>query len=372
MPPDVPSESSRALTAAGYRPSAAERAGGRPRDVDWRPAESVLDEDGWVWATARRHGRLIVGLGLMLAVLTVGYGLSRPREYQAYASFTPRTTDIPKGGLGGLAAQFGVNVGGEPAQSPDFYGDLLVSRPVLGRLVGVPLSRVGGGQPLPPAVLEEELEPDGDTPAERREDAVRQLRRRVIIAKNQKTSVVTVAVRTRSPELSAAVAGRLLDLVNEFNQRTRQQKATDEQQFADERQRALRAELSRAEEELAAFRSSNRGFENSPELELREQRLERQLQTRQQVFTTVVQLYEQSRLDAVRDVPVISVIERPEIPVRPESRRLALKAAVALLLGGLLGFGVGFVRDVRDVRRGRPVGAETAGARVPRPLESAM
>jgi uncharacterized protein involved in exopolysaccharide biosynthesis len=367
---DVPSDSSRTLTAAGYGPRSSERVGGRPRDLDRPAAESVLDEEGWVWATARRHGRTIVALGVVLAVLTVGYGLTRPREYQAYASFTPRTTDIPKGGLGGLAAQFGVNVGGEPAQSPDFYGDLLVSRPVLGSLVGVPLNRVGGGAPLPPSVLEEELKPDGDTPAERREDAVRQLRKRVIVAKNQKTSVVTVAIRTRSPELSAAVAGRLLDLVNEFNQRTRQQKASDEQQFAEERQRALRAELGRAEDELAAFRAANRGFENSPELELREQRLERQLQTRQQVFTTVVQLYEQSRLDAVRDVPVISVIERPELPVRPESRRLALKAAVALLLGGLLGFAIGFVRDVR---RGRPAGADAAsGARLPHPLQSAV
>jgi len=77
---------------------------------------------------------------------------------------------------------------------------------------------------------------------------------------------------------------------------------------------------------------------------------------RQQVYTSLVQSYEQARIDEVRNAPVITVVEEAEEPVRPDSRRLPLKAALGVVLGGMLGAFVAFGREY--VRRQREEDAE--------------
>ena len=122
-----------------------------------------------------------------------------------------------------------------------------------------------------------------------------------------------VQITTRSPALSMGIATRLLVLIDRFNQQARQRKALDEERFTQDRLRELRAELNRAEDALTDFRSRNR-IREAPELQREEERLDRDVTMRQQVFTNIAQLYEQVRLDAVRDVPVITVVEPPATP----------------------------------------------------------
>jgi uncharacterized protein involved in exopolysaccharide biosynthesis len=128
------------------------------------------------------------------------------------------------------------------------------------------------------------------------------------------------------------MASLVLELVDRFNQGIRQQKATDEQRFTEQRLRDLRAELSRAEDALAAFTARNR-IRDSPDLALEEQRLSRNVTMRQTVYTNLSQVYEQARLNAARDVPVITIVERPEPAARPDTRGVVLKGALAILFG---------------------------------------
>jgi uncharacterized protein involved in exopolysaccharide biosynthesis len=44
-------------------------------------------------------------------------------------------------------------------------------------------------------------------------------------------------------------------------------------------------------------------------------------------------------------VPVITVVERPALPARPDSRRVALKGVLALLLGGLAALALAVARE---------------------------
>jgi hypothetical protein len=59
--------------------------------------------------------------------------------------------------------------------------------------------------------------------------------------------------------------------------------------------------------------------------------------------------FEQSRLEEIRDTPVITVIEPPIVPVFPDRRGLARKALLGLVLGGGL---VGMMALLQAV--GRP------------------
>jgi uncharacterized protein involved in exopolysaccharide biosynthesis len=79
--------------------------------------------------------------------------------------------------------------------------------------------------------------------------------------------------------------------------------------------------------------------------------LERDISLRQQVYTTLVQSFEQARIAEVRDTPVITVLQPPFLPAR-DPRGLVLMAAVGLALGGMAGLVLAFV--VEAVRRPAP------------------
>jgi uncharacterized protein involved in exopolysaccharide biosynthesis len=147
------------------------------------------------------------------------------------------------------------------------------------------------------------------------------------------------------------VAGRVVALINEFNLERRQSQAAAEREFTFRRLEEVRGDLRQAENRFEAFLERNRGFD-SPSLLFEQDRLRRAVSLQQQLFTTLAQAYEQAKIDEVRDTPVITVIEAPETPIRPEPRGTVRKVVLAALGGTLLGlalaFGLDFTRRVED------------------------
>jgi len=237
--------------------------------------------------------------------------------------------------LGGLAAQFGVNMNtGDPSQSPDFYADLLLSRPIVKQVVETSYSTTDGGQRRQ-GTLVEFLDVGGSTPARRVEAAIKKLRGRVAVSKNLKTGVITLRVTTESPDLSRQVAQTFLDRVNSFNLASKRQRGVADQEFAQERMDSLMVELNRSEDRLAEFERRNRQWQDSPTLALDHDRLSRAVSIHQQIVVSFSQLYEQTRIEATRGTPVITVVETPEAPPLPDARMLVLKTLLALVLGGV-------------------------------------
>jgi len=93
---------------------------------------------------------------------------------------------------------------------------------------------------------------------------------------------------------------------------TRQSQAAAERGFTEERMAEAQEELRAAENELQRFLQNNRQFQNSPELVFQHDRLQRRVAMRQQVYTSLVQSYEQARIDEVPNTPVITVVEYAE------------------------------------------------------------
>jgi uncharacterized protein involved in exopolysaccharide biosynthesis len=291
---------------------------------------------------ALRHRYLLLGLPLLLAVLFAGWAFSQQRSYQASASFIPHS---PEGrtapvGAAAIARQFGINVGlGERAtQSPQFYADVLRSREVLRRTVEteyVPARPAEGGNQAAATLMEiYEVKPEGRIPAWRM--AVEKLQERLTVSVRRETGIVDVAVSDTDPVLAEQIVARLLEILNEFNLATRQQQAADEGRFVSERMDRAQQELAGAEEQLKRFLQSNRQFEASPELRFEYDRLQRQLAIRQDIFTSLAQSREQSRIDAARDVPVIALIARPDGSAEPQPRGTVIRGILGFLLGLIL------------------------------------
>jgi len=311
------------------------------RETD-RPAEGAA-----VVGMARlvlRHGRLIFGLPVVLTLVMAAVGLLLPRTYTAWGSIKPQASDNGLGRLAGLAAQFGVSAPlGQSSESPDFYADLLTSRTIL-RLAVETRYHLDAAD----SVGEDLVSLYHITAKDRRlavEKAAERLSRNVGATADAKTSVVEFSVRTRWKQVSLEVAQRLLELVNQFNLETRQTQAQQERRFVEGRLAQQQVELRKAEDQLAEWLRNNRTYRDSPGLNLEHERLQRDLSERQKVFNTLTENFERASLDEVRSTPIITVIERPALPVRPDSRKLALKCALTLLLGVGLAIGIALMLE---------------------------
>jgi uncharacterized protein involved in exopolysaccharide biosynthesis len=179
----------------------------------------------------------------------------------------------------------------------------------------------------------------------RRDAAIRKLEDDIDATTVQKTGVVDLAVTVRQPGLAVQINQRLLDLINQFNLRTRQSQAAQERRFTERRLAEVRQDLRGAEDRLQQFLQRNRDIRNSPDLTFQADRLQREVAMQQQVFTTLAQAYEQAKIEEVRDTPVITVVERPELPVRPDRRGLIGKGILGLLLGLVIGTAWAFAKS---------------------------
>lgn len=313
-----------------------------------------------------RYRRVVAGLAAAAALLVVAVALVLPRTYTAQSSFLPQTTEGDLSRLAGLAAQFGFSVsasrGGEV---PQFYVDLLRSRELLEATVQGPYdaSIVGSGRRTDAS--EEGADPGGQAGVslvhyygfddhsrdEAVDRAVERLREDLRTRTRAETGLVELAVTTRSPELSYQVASRMLELVSAFNLERRQSQAAAERVFIQERLGETEGELHAAENSLKAFLQQNRRYENSPDLRFEFERLQRRVDLRQRVYSSLAESLEQARIEEVRNTPVLTLVDAPRVPPRPDRRWLALKGTIGLLLGGMVGVFWAFGREFLTAAR---------------------
>jgi uncharacterized protein involved in exopolysaccharide biosynthesis len=274
-----------------------------------------------------RRRRLMIALPIVFALAGVTAALLTPRKYTASASFMPQSNE-GSGGAGGAAAlarQYGLNLGSErPGYSPQFYANLILSRGILRRVVETKYPGAG------PAGRGQSLIEMYEAPVWY--EAIDKLKKNVGVAVGKETDVVDVRVSTVDPRVSEQVLAQILELLNEFNLAVRRQKAVEEVRFTQARLDEFSDSLNAAESALKTFLDRNRQVQN-PQLQFELQRLERQVGMRQEVYTSLSQSLEQQRIEAARDMPVLTIIDHPEGSARKASRGTARNGILGLVLG---------------------------------------
>ena len=299
-----------------------------------------------------RHRKTVWAIGLSVAIIAGCIALVAPRTWSTKASFIPQIRgEAGQSGLASLAGQFGVNIPtGEAGRSPEFYSAVISSQAVLDAVAvdtysvadTVGLLQRGHVEGTIADILRID-EGAARLDNELAKDWLREVA--LTVTTDIETGLVEVEVTTKWPELSEQIAGRTLELVNEFNLKTRQAEAKAERRFVQSRVENARRELREAEGQLQVFLRNNRAFQASPELMFDHDRLQRNVALKQQVYSSLVQSYEQARISEVRNTPVIRVIERPQPPPLPNPRRTLRKIVVGLLLGSTFGVFVAIVQE---------------------------
>jgi uncharacterized protein involved in exopolysaccharide biosynthesis len=296
-------------------------------------------------AALRRHISLLIAVPLIVAAAAGGLSLLRARTFTARAAFIASeaaSTSSSLGALSSVASQLGIPALSAVASSTasgsaQFYGDLLTSNAILDAVVKTKYDAhdVGqfDGKPFA-GTLVDYYDVSASSPTDALLDVMKRVGKSMVtVSVDRPTGIVRVTVKTKNRLLSALVARRLLDLVNDFNLRRRQTQASAEREFDARRTRAALDSLRAAEAALADFRENNIDFSRSPKLGTREAELQRRISLAQQIYTTVAQRYELANIEAVRNTPVVTVLDNPEGLVQAQPRYTILIAIGAFVAG---------------------------------------
>jgi uncharacterized protein involved in exopolysaccharide biosynthesis len=308
---------------------------------------------------ARRWPWLLI-IPVAAAGIGAGGALVWPKTWTATTSFVPEqalgSNNIGiLGAIGGLGSLLG-EAGGASAlaklkegPSTEFFADVLTSTELLTTTLQTPFP-----DPAEPGVkrpLLELIDVSGPTPERRFGNGLRKFKRRVVVLISRKSSIVNLSVTLRDPALSAAVANRMLELLNRFNLERRQRASTEQRRFAELRLGTAKAELDSTETAKQAFLDSNRNYYESPRLLAQFDQLDRAVRVKEGILIGLTKTFEESRVAEVRDTPLLTVVDMATPPDRPLQRPLlwsglALGAGVVLGLVGVIFAALGDRRTV--------------------------
>jgi uncharacterized protein involved in exopolysaccharide biosynthesis len=175
------------------------------------------------------------------------------------------------------------------------------------------------------------------------EETLKELRRAVSVSLSAKTGIVYTAVTAPEASVAQQINQRLLQLADSFNRSARRGQALSERQFAEGRLSEAADNLRAAEDRLQSFLQGNLQYRNSPVLVFQYDRLSREVASRQMLYSSLAQAYEQARIEEVRDTPVFGILEAPTLASHPDSRHLVRNTLLALIIGSMVGMIVGVV-----------------------------
>jgi uncharacterized protein involved in exopolysaccharide biosynthesis len=302
----------------------------------------------WAAGTVRRW-RLIAGTIGVAIVIAVVAMIALPPAWRAQASFTPNTS--PSSGAGRLAGGLGAiagsaltgmvgsvgSLGADPSESPAFYEQLLVSRELLTRLLTSRVPNFSTEAPQDSILLVDLLDPETEDRNKALELAIRDFRKQLTVAVDNRANLVGLTVDAKWPELSALIVNRMLALVNEFNLQQRQTRGRVRRVFLASRVDTTKRELDRVTRQLRDFELENREWESSPALRFRQNELRRQADVAEDLYLSTKRDFEGARLSEINDAALITVVDSAVPPRRRQFPRVPITLGASMAAGLMLG-----------------------------------
>jgi len=348
-----------------------------------------------------RNRWVIAWTTLVVVLLGTTYSLVVSEEYMSSAKVVRESqTETPNlGSIGGLGALRGLGLslgGASGGLSPDAFPNVLHSREV--RLavardtfahfpdVGRPMTFVeyAGQSPgafatflkytvkLPLTIIEVLTnEADSTSPratsdmlTEAEDEAIEAISQMVSTNINPESGLMTISLTAGDPHLAAGMANRFVHHLTRRIREIRTEKVRERVQFVEDRFQEAGRELEAAEQQLAQFLERNQN-PTTASLEFQRDRLRRQVNFKEQLYSELQSQLTQTRLELQRRSPVATVVEKPVPPIEKSSPQRLLIVILSMILGGILGVAAGFVnefiqrteedeegqRKIREIRR---------------------
>jgi len=296
------------------------------------------------------HSRFVIGFTATVTIVTIAISFAMPSYFRSRTAFAPEsgeTATLPAS-LQGLGSLAGMYLGGGSPGSPYFYSAVLMSDGILDQVLQ---SRFTDRNL--PGDTERSLLDILDIPAEelpaRLEKGRRKMRNLCGTSIDKQTNIATFSCEARDPLLAYEVTHRFMDLLDDFNARTRMSSARQRRIFTENRLEVVREELATAEEALGEFMIANTRWDQSPVLQLEKARLQRTVDTSAQLYMSLIDEYERARIQEANDIPVITTIYDPSLPTRRSRPSRRAYAVLGLIVGFLLSAAIVYTREYANV-----------------------
>ena len=250
--------------------------------------------------------------------------------YLSTASILPEMDKGKLGPLGDLASLAGINIGGEVIMVK-LYPDIIQSEAVLKPVIEKKYKSRFFNKPVN---LYEYFDIEEETPRRTLEVTLKKLRKELDISLSAKTGLLTYSLETRDPEVTAEILNTITQELNNFLLTKRTTNAGEQKKWIEKRLKEVEEDLRKAENNLKEFRERNRRVSDSPQLLLEQERLVREVGIQTSIFTTLKQQYEVARIEEIKNVPIINVLDE----AKPAAKKNNPKRRVFALLGLFLGF----------------------------------
>ena len=263
-----------------------------------------------LWA----HRRLLAGSTVIAGVLAAAIALALPDQYTARATILPDAqSNVSAAGLSQLAASFGFAVGRAGNGLTELYPTMLTSDRILASVMYQRLQTRSGN--LQSLVQFWDL--DKVDSARAYERALRRFRGKTLtVGADRRTLVVSIGVTLRDPSFAANVANAMVAQMDSFVRQFQRALAADRVRWIETRLTQVLADLERSEKTLKDFRVRNRLIASSPQLQLQEQQLMRDVETNSTIYVELKRQLEIAKIDEVKNIPVIQVLDYARPPMR--------------------------------------------------------
>jgi uncharacterized protein involved in exopolysaccharide biosynthesis len=294
-----------------------------------------------IMLTLARQLKVIIITPTILCTLTIIYVLFFAKP--VYTSTSKIMSSSSSGGMSqaaGLAAQFGIAIPTGQSEPKWVYPEIIKSR----TLAKVMLKRkfdtneFGLQKSLLQILTYGSDEPEFNL-VTLETMAVNNLLEMIEVSEDMKTAILTLNINALEPSFAAEVNQALIEELDAHQRKYNKAKTSDTKQFIEERIIDTEKELMAAEEDLKVFMDRNRRIENSPALQLEQQRLGREVTVLTGVFTTLKQQLETTKIEEVKESDYVVVLDPPEVPLQ----RSKPNKKLMVILAGILGIGLGLV-----------------------------
>lgn len=295
--------------------------------------------------------RRTTGLVLVL-VVAAALAHNALRKHRAVSVFLPEGTEDVGAATSGLLAIVGAAGSGQQQQLA-LYSRVLTSEGLLRQVAQTEFEvETDGSAETLSGTLVDLYDIEAPSPELALRQAVGRLRESVSVSTDARALLVVLQTDAPWPSLAVDVNRRMLELIEEFNRDRRRSQARAEREFVEERLREAEDSLRAAEAKLVSFLESNVRFD-APTLRFEQSRLESHVALRRQRHTGLAMTYDDALIQEVRNTPLITIIEEPELGVRRAGRHLPLLVVVplGLLLGLALGAVVARIAEYLDEER---------------------
>ena len=288
-----------------------------------------------------RNLKIILVVPLVSCILTIIYVSYFANPF--YTSTSKIMSSSNTGGLSqaaGLAAQIGINIPASQSEPRWVYPEIIKSR-TLAKLM---LKRKFDTNQFGEQKSLLQILTYGNQKPKMNLDtltilAINKFLGMIDISEDITTKVLTLNITTSEPGLAADINRTLIDELDSHQRTYNRAKVSKTRQFIDERIISIERELRESEDNLKNFMDRNRRIENSPALQLKQQRLTREVTVLTGVFTTLKQQLETTKIEEVKESDYVITLDPPEIPLE----RSKPKKKMMVILAGMFGIGLGIV-----------------------------